>query len=151
MNFKIAVVINLTIALYAGFLNSVYAASALETNPDKALAGRLLITPMPKDEILKNLGVAGLITYSDKDDKGDNKLRYGGLVNFAYQIAKLSAEFGMSQDGKDEINGRGFAVATEVKLGTEGPLNNLAIIGRLDSWDANTDKDEDETMRIIGG
>ena len=73
------------------------------------------------------------------------------MLKFAYQIATLSAEFGMSQDGKDEIKGLGFAVAGEVKLSNEAPLKNLAIIGRLDSWDPDTDKDENETTRIIAG
>jgi len=124
--------------------------SKLETNPNKALAARLLITPMPKDDILKNLGLAGF-AYIDKDDSDDNKLRFGGMLKFAYDIAKLTGEFGMSQDGKDETKALSFAVAAEVKTGKEGPMKNLAIIGRLDRWDKNTDKDEDETMRIIAG
>lgn len=122
----------------------------LETNTTKALAARLLVTPMPQDDMLKGLGVAGF-AYVDKDD--DNSMtRFGGMLKFSYQVVNLVGEFGVSQDGADEINGMGFAVATEVKAPVkEGPMENLALIGRLDRWDKNTDKDDDEVLRVIAG
>lgn len=122
----------------------------LETNQNKAIAARLLVTPVPKDDMLKNLGVAGFV-YMDKDDDDNSNTRFGGLAKFSYQMAKLVGEFGMSQTGEDEVKGMGFAVSAEVKAGTEAPMSNLAIIARLDSWDKDTDSDDNEVMRVIGG
>jgi hypothetical protein len=124
---------------------------ALETNTGKALAARVLLTPMPQDDVLKGLGVAGF-AYMDKDDDDESKTRFGGMLKYKYQIVNLVGEFGMSQDGADEIKGMGFAVATEVKPPiTEGPMKNLALIGRLDTWDKDTDKDDNEVLRVIAG
>ncbi len=123
----------------------------LETNTSKALSARLLLTPLPQNEMLKGLGVAGLV-YMDKDDNDNAKDRYAGMLLYKYSIVNFIGEFGMSQDGKDEVKGMGYSAAAEVKLPvTEGPLMNLAFLCRLDSWDKNTDKEKDEVMRIIAG
>jgi hypothetical protein len=123
----------------------------LETNTGKALAARVLLNPMPKDDLLKGLGVAGFV-YVDKDDDDNSKTRFGGMLKYSYQIVNLVGEFGISQDGADEVKGMGFSVATEVKSPvTEGPMKNLALIGRMDTWDKDTDKDDNEVLQIIGG
>ena len=97
------------------------------------------------------LGVAGL-AYIDKDDDGNSKTRFGGMLKFKYDIINLVGESGLSQDGEDEVKGMGFAAATEIKSPVaEGPMKNLALIGRLDSWDKDTDKDDNEVMRVIVG
>lgn len=124
--------------------------SRLETNKHKDIIARILLTPLPKDKILKSLGIAGLY-YLGKDDDGNGKNRACGHLRFKYDFINLSGEFGISTDGKDEISGMGFACAVEIKLDKIEPLKPLAIIGRLESWDKNTDNDDDETMRIIGG
>ena len=122
---------------------------SLETNTSKALAARLLIVPVPKNDELKNLGIGGLV-YIDKDDDSNSKNRFAGMLKFKHQIVNIVGELGISKD--DEINGMGFAVATEIKIpAEEGPMKNLAIIGRLDTWDKNTDKDNDEVLRVIAG
>jgi hypothetical protein len=106
---------------------------------------------MPQDDVLKGLGVAGF-AYVDKDDDDNSKTRFGGMLKYKYQIVNLVGEFGMSQDGADDIKGMGFAVATEIKPPvTEGPMENLALIGRLDTWDKDTDKDDNEVLRVIAG
>jgi len=121
----------------------------LETNTSKALAARLLVIPIPGDEMLKNLGVGGLV-YIDEDGDGNAMNRFAGMLKFEYEIVNIVGEFGISKD--DEINGMGFAVATEVKTpATEGTMKNLAIIGRLETWDKNTDGDDDEVLRVIAG
>lgn len=124
--------------------------SKLETNKHKDIIARILLTPLPKDKILKSLGIAGLY-YLGKDDDGNAKNRACGHLRFKHDLINLSGEFGISTDGKDEISGMGFAGAVEIKLDKIEPLKHLAIIGRLESWDKNTDNDDDETMRIIGG
>lgn len=123
----------------------------LETNTSKAVSARLLLKPMPKDDILKGLAIAGLV-YVDKDDADNAKNRFAGMLSYKYNIVNFISEFGMSQDGKDEIQGMGYAAAVEIKSPvTEGPLKDLSFIGRFDTWDKNTDKEKDEVMRIIAG
>jgi hypothetical protein len=124
--------------------------SKLETNKHKDIIARILLIPLPKDEILKSLGVAGFY-YLGKDDDGNAQNRAGGHLRFKYDFINLSGEFGISTDGKDEISGMGFASAVEIKLDKIEPLKPIAIIGRLESWDKNTDNDDDEIMRVIGG
>lgn len=124
--------------------------SKLETNKYKDIVARVFLTPLPEDEILKSLGVAGFY-YLGKDNDGNAVNRAGGHLRFKYDLINLSGEFGISQDGEDEISGMGFAGAVEIKLDKIKPLKPLAIIGRLDSWDPNTHVEKDETMRIIAG
>ena len=121
----------------------------LETNTNKALAARLLVVPMPGDDTLKNLAIGGLV-YIDEDDNSNSRNRFAGMLKFAYQMVKIAGEFGIAKD--DETDAMGLAVATEIKLPVaEGPMKNLAIIGRLDTWDKDTDGDDDSVLRVIAG
>ena len=133
-----------------------------EDNKYKDIVPRIILTPFPNDAILKGLGVSGYY-YLGKTASGDESLdrnRVGGMVNFSYDFVNIGAEFDMSKDqsldknsAKLDTNGSGFSAFGEVKFTKflPAPLNNLGLLARFDSWDPNTDKENDAHSVILAG
>ncbi len=127
--------------------------SKIEDDKYKDIVPRITINPLPNDDILKGLSMSGYY-YLGKKASGDDsvdKTRAGGLLSFNYDFINIGGEFETSKDA--DVNGMGFSVFGDVKLAKflPSPLNNLGILGRFDSWDANTDKDDDaHTVLIVG-
>jgi hypothetical protein len=133
-----------------------------EDDKYKDICPRISITPMPKDAILKGLGVSAYY-YMGKKASGDDSLdrtRVGAMLNFSYDFINVGGEFDMSTDqsldknsAKVDTNGSGFSGFGEVKFGKflPAPLNNLGLIARFDSWDPNTDTENDGNSVILAG
>jgi len=127
--------------------------SKVEDDKYKDIVPRITINPLPNDDILKGLSMSGYY-YLGKKASGDDsvdKTRSGSLLNFKYDFMNIGGEFDVSNDA--DINGMGFSVFGDVKFAKflPAPLNNLGILGRFDSWDANTDKDDDAHTALIVG
>ena len=133
-----------------------------EDNKYKDIVPRIILTPFPQDAVLKGLGVSGYY-YLGKTASGDESLdknRFGGMVNFGYDFFNIGAEFDMSKDqsmdknnAKIDTNGSGFSVFGEVKFTKflSAPLSNLGVIARFDSWDPDTDKENDGHSLVLAG
>jgi hypothetical protein len=133
-----------------------------EDNKYKDIVPRIILTPFPNDVVLKGLGVSGYY-YLGKTASGDESLdknRFGGMVNFGYDFFNIGAEFDMSKDqsmdknnAKIDTNGSGFSAFGEVKFTKflPTPLNNLGVLARFDSWDPNTDNENDGHSLILAG
>lgn len=134
--------------------------SKSEDNKYKDIIPRITITPLPSDKILKGLALSGYYylgkrSEGDRDDLTRNRL--GALLSFSYDFLSIGGEFDMSTDQKlkdsnvEDVNGSGFSAFGEVKLNKIAPLKDLAIFGRFDSWDPNTDKENDAHTALIAG
>jgi hypothetical protein len=133
-----------------------------EDNKYKDIVPRIILTPFPNDAILKGLGVSGYY-YLGKTASGDESLdrnRVGGMVNFGYDFVNIGVEFDISKDqsldknnAKLDTNGSGLSAFGEVKFTKflPAPLNNLGLLARFDSWDPNTDKENDAHSVILAG
>lgn len=133
-----------------------------EDDKYKDICPRITINPLPKDAMLKGLGISAYY-YMGKKASGDDSLdktRLGAMLNFSYDFINVGGEFDMSTDqslDKDknivDANGSGFSGFGEIKVGKflPAPLNNLGIIARFDSWDPNTDKEDDGHSLILAG
>lgn len=127
--------------------------SKIEDDKYKDIVPMITITPLPNDAVFKKLALSGYY-YLGKKASGDesvDKTRGGGMVSFGYDFINVGGEFDVSKDV--DVNGMGFSGFGEVKLGKflPAPLNNLGVIARLDSWDPNTDKEDDAHSIIIAG
>jgi hypothetical protein len=133
-----------------------------EDDKYKDICPRITINPLPKNAMLKGLGLSTYY-YMGKKASGDDSLdktRLGAMLNFSYDFINIGGEFDMSTDqslDKDknivDANGSGFSGFGEIKIGKflPAPLNNLGIIARFDSWDPNTDKEDDGHSLILAG
>jgi len=133
-----------------------------EDNKYKDIVPRITLTPFPQDAILKGLGVSGYY-YLGKTASGDislDRTRLGAMLNFSYDFINVGGEFDMSKDqnldknnATVDTNGSGFSVFGDVKFTKflPSPLNNLGVLARFDSWDLNTDKENDGHSVIIAG
>jgi len=133
-----------------------------EDDKYKDICPRITITPLPKDAILKGLGISAYY-YMGNKASGDDSLdrtKMGALLSFTYDFINIGGEFDMSTDqsldkNKNTVdaNGSGFSAFGEVKLGKFLPpsLKNLGLIARFDSWGPNTDKDNDGHNLILAG
>jgi hypothetical protein len=133
-----------------------------EDNKYKDIVPRITLTPFPQDAILKGLGVSGYY-YLGKTASGDTSLdrtRLGAMLNFSYDFINIGGEFDTSKDqsldknsATVDTNGSGFSAFGEVKFTKflPAPLNNLGVLARFDSWDPNTDTDDDGNSVILAG
>jgi len=135
--------------------------SKSEDDKYKDICPRITITPLPKDAILKGLAISAYY-YMGKKASGDESLdrnRLGAMVNFSYDFINIGGEFDMSTDQslKDKSvidkNGSGFSAFGEVKFAKflPSPLNNLGVLARFDSWDPDTDVEDDgHNVTLVG-
>jgi hypothetical protein len=133
-----------------------------EDDKYKDICPRITITPMPKDAMLKGLGISAYY-YMGKKASGDDSLdrtRLGAMLNFSYDFINVGGEFDMSTDqsldknsAKLDTNGSGFSVFGDIKFTKflPAPLNNLGVLARFDSWDPNTDTENDGNRVILAG
>jgi hypothetical protein len=121
---------------------------ASEKNQNKPVEARLTIRPLP--DIIPGLQAS----YFGIWGKGNNDKNYGwevnnGMLSFEYEYLVVTGQYYWgkgNQKGDDENDKDGYSIFAELK-----PHKKFSIIGRYDSFDPNTDKDNDENTRYIIG
>ncbi len=133
-----------------------------EDDKYKDICPRITINPLPKDAMLKGLGISAYY-YMGKKASGDDSLdrtSLGTMLNFSYDFVSIGGEFDIFNNqvldknkGIMDAKGSGFSGFGEIKIGKfiPAPLNNLGILVRFDSWDPNKDKEDDGHSLILIG
>ena len=122
--------------------------TAAEKNENKVLEGRLTIRPLP--DIIPGLQFSyfGITGKGNKDTEPDWTTNLV-FVSFEHEYVVLTGQYYWgqgNQKGADENDKDGYSFFAEVK-----PHKKFSIIGRYDSFDPNTDLDDDENTRYIIG
>ena len=123
---------------------------AAEDNQNKVVEGRITLRPLP-DLIpglqLSYLGVSGKGNKSTDPEWTNNS----GLLSCQNRYIVLTGEYTQAkgqQDGSDEKKKRGYSVFGNLKI----PLyDRVAIMGRYDVWDPDTDSSNDTQNLLITG
>ena len=121
---------------------------AAENNQNKVFMGRLTIRPLP--DVIPGLqfsyfGTTGKGNKDTEPDWNTNLL----FVSYEQQYITLTGTYYSgtgSQGGADEFDKDGYSLFTEIK-----PLDKLSLIGRYDTFDPNTNANNDATDRYIVG
>lgn len=118
------------------------------SNIDKYLAYQGNVRFKPMD----NITIGGSVKFENYDDPTDTtgspetlgQLDMAGVLIAEYGPAKLLGEYlGLSRDGQISA---GFMAMPIVRIG-----DNFEIVGRYDSWDPNTEIDDDGWTTITAG
>ena len=130
-----------------------YAAS--EQNQNKVLEGRVTIRPLP--DIVPGLQFSyfGLTGKGNKEQEPDWTVNLG-FASFEHEYAVLTGQYYWgqgNQKGSDQNDKDGYSFFTELKLYNmiKSSFNRFSVIGRFDHFDPNTDQDDDDNDRYIGG
>lgn len=133
-----------------------------ESDKFKDINPRITLVPLPKNEMFKGLSISGHY-YLGKCSDGKNdydRNRMGALINFTNSFINIGGEIDISNDQKlnkngniEDINGRGFSTFGELKFAkiTTTSLRNVGLIVRIDSWDPNTDVENDAHDILLAG
>jgi hypothetical protein len=123
---------------------------ATEANQDKVVEGRITLRPLPD-------AIPGLqLTYHGISGEGNNPTgpewtSNTGFISYQNRYLVLTGEYVGSkgqQDGSDEKKKGGYSVFGDLKI----PMyERMAITGRYDVWDPDTDSARDTQRLFIGG
>jgi hypothetical protein len=121
---------------------------ASEKNENKVFMGRLTIRPLP--DIVPGLQFSyfGTTGKGNKETEPDWSVNMV-LVSYEHQYVTLTGTYFAgtgNQSGADENDKDGYSVFAEIK-----PSKKVSLIGRYDTFDPNTDADNDANDRYIAG
>jgi len=120
-----------------------------ESNRFKDIAGRITLTPFSSQEgIFKKLKLSAHFS-SGRYGLKSNKDRWGAMLAAPFDDFSFAVNYDASRDST--LKGSGISVFCELLLKSIGGLNNFSIIGRVDSFDPNTNLDNDKRLRLIYG
>jgi hypothetical protein len=120
-----------------------------ENNRFKDVAGRITFTPLSNQEsVFNKLQLSGHF-YNGRYGLGLNRERWGVMISLPFDDFSLAADYESYQDST--LKGTGLSVFGELKLKSIVGIENFSIIGRVDSFDPNTNLDDDKRLRLIYG
>lgn len=133
-----------------------------ESDKFKDINPRITFVPLPKNEMLKGLSISGHYYLGKRSDgKNDyDRNRMGALLSFTNSFVNIGSEFGISNDQKldkngniEDVNGMGFSTFGELKFAkiTTTLIKNMGLIVRIDSWDPNTEAENDAHNVLLAG
>lgn len=133
-----------------------------ESDKFKDINPRITLVPLPNNKILKGLSLSGYYYLGKRSDNEKilNRNRVGALLSFTNSLVNIGGEFDASNNQKlnkskniEDENGMGFSIYGELKFAELAPtkLKNLGLIVRFDSWDPNTDIENDAHNTLIAG
>lgn len=136
--------------------------SKAEEDKYKDIFPVLILSPFPRDKVLKELkvggyGYLGRRTFKDEALSRD---RLGGMWCFSYDFLSVGGEVAFSKDQYlseigtiADVNGFGFCTFAELRLRMipQRQFNKFGILFRIDSWDPNTKKEDDASIMILAG
>lgn len=111
-----------------------------KSNVDKypAFTGNVRFIPIP------GLTIGGSLLYEKKE--ASKRFLMAGVCRVARRPIDCWGELIMTKTGKPEITGFGVMIMPVLKLNP-----NFELVGRVDYWDENIDKEKDSHYRMIGG
>lgn len=123
---------------------------ATEDNQNKVVKGRITLRPL-SDSIpglqLSYLGISGKGNKSTDPDWTNNS----GLLSYQNRYIVLTGEYTQvkgQQDGSDEKKKGGYSVFGDIKIPS---YDRVAVMGRYDVWDPDTDSSNDTQNLLITG
>ena len=120
-----------------------------ESNRYKDVSARLVLKPFANAaKALQPLQVSGHV-YEGRFDTGDRRTRWGGLAFYKTRHFSAGVNYDVRQDST--LQGKGFSVFGEIKLGRIAALKDFSLIGRWETYDPDTATSDDDYRRTIGG
>lgn len=123
---------------------------ATEDNQNKVVEGRITLRPLPDSMPglqLSYLGISGKGNKSTDPEWTNNS----GLLSYQNRYLVLTGEYTQAkgqQDGSDEKKKGGYSVFGDLKIPS---LDRVAVMGRYDVWDPDTDSSNDAQNLLITG
>lgn len=115
-----------------------------ENNTNKALCGNVSMIPLPGIMLKGSMWYAKTPMIIDSVETQVDQNRYVGLAQFKYKLLTLITEVLLSKDY--QTNGMGYSGFAELNI-----TKNFSLLGRYDSWDKDTDTENNAHTRIILG
>ena len=121
-----------------------------ESNRFKDIAGRVTLTPFSNQEgIFKKFQLSAHF-YNGKFGLGLNKNRWGIMLALPTDDFSFAVDYDAYKDST--LEGAGLSVFGELQLkAIAADLKDFSIICRIDSFDPNTNLDNDKRLRMIYG
>jgi len=123
-----------------------------EPNKYKDFMGRVSISPLPNDDMLKGLKLHGYYGLGVPDeDLVRNRLV--GALSYQGKALKVLGEYLGTWDGDsdDSTTGAGFGGSVLCNLGALMGKGNHGVFGKVEQFDPDTDTDDDGHLRILVG